>query len=83
MKLATFTYQGATRIGAVVGDEVADLTSAGLPATMLALLEGGDAAMAAARAAVAKAKRLALADVRLEAPLARPPKILAVGLNYR
>lgn len=83
MKLATFTHQGSTRVGAVIGEEVADLTSAGLPASMLALLEGGEAAMAAAGAAVAKAKRFALADVRLEAPLARPPKILAVGLNYR
>ena len=27
--------------------------------------------------------RLALADVQLEAPICRPPKILAVGLNYR
>jgi len=83
MKLATFTHQGKTRVGAVVGSEIADLTAAGQPATMLALLEGGDAAMASAKAAVAKAPRLALADVRLEAPIARPPKILAVGLNYR
>lgn len=83
MKLATFTHEGKTRIGAVVGEEIADLTAAGAPATMLALLEGGDAAMAAARAALAKAPRLALAGVRLEAPIARPPKILAVGLNYR
>lgn len=83
MKLATFTHQGNTRVGAVVGNEIADLTAAGLPATMLALLEGGDAAMAQAKAAIVKAKRLALADVRLEAPIARPPKILAVGLNYR
>ena len=83
MKLATFTHQGKTRLGAVVGDEIADLSGGGVPATMLGLLEGGDAAMAAARAALAKAPRLALADVRLEAPIARPPKILAVGLNYR
>lgn len=83
MKLATFTHEGKTRVGAVLGDEIADLTAAGLPATMLALLEGGDAAMAAAKAAVAKAPRVALAAARLEAPIARPPKILAVGLNYR
>jgi len=83
MKLATFTHEGKTRIGAVVGDEIVDLTAAGLPATMLTLLEGGEAAMAAARSALAKAPRLALAKVRLEAPIARPPKILAVGLNYR
>ena len=83
MKLATFTHEGKTRVGAVVGDEIADLSAAGAPATMLALLEGGDAAMAAARAALAKAPRIALSKVRLEAPIARPPKILAVGLNYR
>jgi 2-keto-4-pentenoate hydratase/2-oxohepta-3-ene-1,7-dioic acid hydratase in catechol pathway len=83
MKLATFTHSGSTRIGAVLGDAIADLTAAGLPATMLGLLEGGDGAMAAAKSAVAGAPRLALADVRLEAPIARPPKILAVGLNYR
>jgi 2-keto-4-pentenoate hydratase/2-oxohepta-3-ene-1,7-dioic acid hydratase in catechol pathway len=83
MKLATFTHEGKTRVGAVTGDEIADLTAAGAPATMLALLEGGEAAMAAAKAALAKAPRIALAKVKLEAPIARPPKILAVGLNYR
>lgn len=83
MKLATFTEDGRTRIGAVVGEEIADLSSAGAPATMLALLEGGDAAMQAAKAALGRAARLPLAKVRLEAPIARPPKILAVGLNYR
>lgn len=83
MKLATFTHEGKTRVGAVVGDEIADLTAAGSPATMLALLEGGADAMAAAKAAVAKAPRVPLAKARLEAPIARPPKILAVGLNYR
>ncbi len=83
MKLATFTHEGSPRIGAVVGEEIADLSAAGAPATMLALLEGGDSAMAAARAAVARAPRIALSKVRLEAPIARPPKILAVGLNYR
>lgn len=83
MKLATFTHQQNRRVGAVVGEEIADLTGAGLPATMLELLEGGPAALEAAGKAVAKSKRLPLADVRLEAPIARPPKILAVGLNYR
>ncbi|HEY2773792.1 MAG TPA: fumarylacetoacetate hydrolase family protein [Candidatus Binatia bacterium] len=83
MKLATFTHGGKTRIGAVVGDEIADLTAKGLPSSMLALLEGEEAAIAAARAAVDAAPRLALSAVRLEAPIARPPKILAVGLNYR
>jgi 2-keto-4-pentenoate hydratase/2-oxohepta-3-ene-1,7-dioic acid hydratase in catechol pathway len=50
---------------------------------MLALLEAGDAGLAAAKAATVRAPRLELTKVRLEAPIARPPKILAVGLNYR
>lgn len=83
MKLATFTHQGRSRVGAVVGEEVADLSGRGLPETMLALLEGGPEALAAAEAAISAAPRFSLANVRLEAPLARPPKILAVGLNYR
>ena len=82
MKLATFTHEGRTQVGAVLGDEIADLAGS-VPNTMLALLEGGDAAMARARTAIATARRISLAKVRLEAPIARPPKILAVGLNYR
>ncbi len=83
MKLATFTHQDRTRLGAVVGDEIADLSAANIPPTMLALIEAGESALTAAKNAVAGAKRFALKDVRLEAPIARPPKILAVGLNYR
>lgn len=83
MKLATFTHEGRMRIGAVLGDEIADLGGAGLPTTMLALLEAGDAALKAAATIAQKAQRTPLAKVHLEAPIARPPKILAVGLNYR
>lgn len=82
MKLATFTYEGRTRAGVVIGDEIADLSAAGLCCTMLELLARGDAAEAA-RAAAEKSPRITLSAVRLEAPIARPPKILAVGLNYR
>ncbi|MGE0860179.1 MAG: fumarylacetoacetate hydrolase family protein [Gammaproteobacteria bacterium] len=81
MKLATFTHAGTTRIGRVEGDRIVDLTAAGLPATMLALLEAG--ADALRRAAGATGASLALAEVTLEAPIARPPKILAIGLNYK
>ncbi len=86
MKLVTFTHGGSTRIGAVEAEEVVDFSANGhgLPRDMLAFLDQGDTAMAAARAACASGQgRLALADVTLEAPIQRPPKILAVGLNYR
>ncbi len=85
MKLATFTHDGATRIGVVMGEQVVDLATVapGLPRDMVAFLPAGGAAMAAARHAESAASgRLALADVRLRAPVLRPPKFLAIGLNY-
>ena len=86
MKLVTFTQGGRTRIGAVEADEVVDFSASdgGLPQDMLSFLEHGQAALDKARAACAAGRgRMALADVTLEAPILRPPKILAVGLNYR
>ena len=85
MKLATFTHDGATRIGVVTGEHVVDLATVapGLPHDMVAFLAAGGAAMAAARHAESAASgRFALADVRLRAPVVRPPKFLAIGLNY-
>ena len=85
MKLATFTHDGATRIGVVMGEQVVDLATVapGLPRDMVAFLAAGGAAMAAARHAESAASgRLALVDVRLRAPVLRPPKFLAIGLNY-
>ena len=84
MKLATFTHDGATRLGCVAGDQILDLAAAApdLPRTMIALLEAGPGAMAAARNAErSDGGRIPLAQVRLEAPIARPPKFLAIGLN--
>jgi len=84
MKLATFTHDGRTRVGVVDGDAVVDLAAAApdLPREMLGFLEAGPAAMQAAHAALGAGPRIPLAEVRLEAPIARPPKFLAVGLNY-
>jgi len=85
VRLATFTHAGSTRIGIVVGEDVIDLRDAepGLPAAMEEFLALGPPALAAAAGAAARAAaRLPLDDVRLEAPVLRPRKILAVGLNY-
>jgi 2-keto-4-pentenoate hydratase/2-oxohepta-3-ene-1,7-dioic acid hydratase in catechol pathway len=85
MRLATFTHRGVTRIGIVDGDGVLDLAAAApeLPRDMTAFLAGGTPALDAARAASKRAgARLPLADVRLEAPVPRPGKFLAIGLNY-
>ncbi|MGH0031153.1 MAG: fumarylacetoacetate hydrolase family protein [Myxococcota bacterium] len=78
MRIARFSESGRTRGGVVVDEEIADL-GADLPE----LLGPDDWDLDKLRARAAEAPRLALADVRLESPVARPPKILAVGLNYR
>ena len=86
MRLATFTHAGVTRIGLVLGDELVDLSEAdpALPRTLEELLAGGAPALAAAERARGRAvRRLSLEDLHLEAPVLRPRKILAVGLNYR
>jgi 2-keto-4-pentenoate hydratase/2-oxohepta-3-ene-1,7-dioic acid hydratase in catechol pathway len=84
MRLATFTHSERTRAGVVVGDHVVDLSAVApqLPTEMTALMAAGPEALADAARAAAGAPGLALAAVRLEAPVLRPPKILAVGLNY-
>jgi len=82
MKLVTFTENGSTRIGVVAGDEVIDLARAApdLPREMVAFLAAGPAAIDAARRA--RGSALPLSSVRLRAPVLRPPKFLAIGLNY-
>jgi 2-keto-4-pentenoate hydratase/2-oxohepta-3-ene-1,7-dioic acid hydratase in catechol pathway len=81
MKLATFSENGATRIGRVEDEEIVDLANVGLPNEMAALLGAGSEALS--KAASAAGRRLALADVSLCAPVLRPGKILAIGLNYK
>ncbi len=82
MRLVTFSHGGSTRIGVLDGEQVIDLAAAApsLPSEMCAFLAAGRDALETARGA--SGARLALADVTLESPVLRPPKILAVGLNY-
>ena len=85
MKLATFTHRRRRGIGVVLDDAIVDLAALepGLPSDMLGFLEAGPSAVAAARRCAARgAAQIPLAEVRIEAPIRRPPKILAVGLNY-
>ena len=83
MRLITFTHNGCTRIGRLNGEMVTDLSQSNsdLPTDMVAFLEAGNAAMDAARAA--QGDHLKLSAVKLESPVLRPSKMLAVALNYR
>ncbi len=80
MRLVTFTLQGRESWGRLEGDAAVDLSGAGLPTSVLGLLEAGADALAAA--ARASGPQVALAELKLRAPVLRPPKILAIGLNY-
>ena len=85
MRLVTFTHTGSTRIGLLEGDHVVDLAAAApeLPREMRHFLAAGQLALDAAREAAQSGKaRIPAAEITLEAPIRRPPKILAVGLNY-
>jgi 2-keto-4-pentenoate hydratase/2-oxohepta-3-ene-1,7-dioic acid hydratase in catechol pathway len=82
MKLATFERDQKTHIGVVEDGEIADLTAGGLPSSMLSLLDTDPDWLGTVRSALSKAPRFALSSVTLRAPVLRPPKVLAVGLNY-
>jgi 2-keto-4-pentenoate hydratase/2-oxohepta-3-ene-1,7-dioic acid hydratase in catechol pathway len=84
MRLVTFRDSEGTRVGALdEAGKVLDLAAAdaALPRDMLALIAGGAAALAAARAAAAKAP--VTEGAVLLAPIPRPAKnIFCVGKNY-
>jgi len=83
LKLAMFSEAGATaRLGVVDGQAIADVGVAdpSLPSTIQAVFEQD--ALAAVGMAIRNAPRLALDSVKLAAPIARPGKFLALGINY-
>jgi 2-keto-4-pentenoate hydratase/2-oxohepta-3-ene-1,7-dioic acid hydratase in catechol pathway len=87
LKLITYTRDGRTSVGALTEDGagVVDLPTAdgALLSTMIELLAGGDEMLVRARAALGKGPQFAVDDVTIEAPVPRPGKALAIGLNYR
>ena len=95
MRVVSFTgKQGLRSLGAFTERGVVDLkasaeragVSAGSFQSMAAFLEAGEMARIAAERLAndkAQAQVLALGEVRLGAPVPRPGKIIAVGLNYR
>ena len=85
MKLLRFAGGNGATLGVLRGNDVvslADLTEE-YP-TMLRLIAGGDTALVKVRMiAESHTAHAALADVRLLAPVERPGKYLAIGMNYR
>jgi 2-keto-4-pentenoate hydratase/2-oxohepta-3-ene-1,7-dioic acid hydratase in catechol pathway len=79
MKLCTYTAAGRTRTGIVAGDSVID---SGVDGTMIDLIRDWAALKPQLEAKAAAGGGLPLAAVKLEAPVQRPGKIFAIGLNY-
>ena len=81
MKLITFTEASRTRIGLLQNQNVVDLSQAApsLPQDMLSLLQAGDAAMQEAAKHASATAHFSIPDVVIEAPIKRPPKILAIS----
>jgi len=85
MKLVTFTSTSKANPtpGVLINEnEVVDLSALG-HASVLAFIEAGPQALEDARADAAKLARLPLSSVKLHAPIQRPPRIFAIGLNYQ
>ena len=85
MKLVRFSKDGITHVGALKDGGVVDFSTSApsLPADMLAFLAQGEDALSVAEDVLETAQIIPIDQVRLEAPIVRPPKILAIGLNYK
>lgn len=85
MRLVRFETAGTPRLGVIKDEGIAPLDGlTGRYPTMLSIVAAGDEALAAIRAfAAATSETIPLKGVTLLAPIERPEKFLAIGMNYR
>ena len=87
MKLITFLLKDnpkSKRIGAIKNDTVIDFSSSDLPKDMINFIKLGSSGLDIANDVIENQKNAhAIDDVILKAPIDKPNKILAVGLNYK
>ena len=87
MKLITFLLKNnpkSKRIGALKNDTVFDFSSSDLPKDMINFIKLGSTGLDIANDVIENQKNAhAIDDVIFKAPIDKPNKILAVGLNYK
>ena len=87
MKLITFLLKDnpkSKRIGAIKNNTVIDFSSSDLPKDMINFIKLGSTGLDIANDVIENQKNVhAIDDVLLKAPIDKPNKILAVGLNYK
>ena len=82
MKLLRYMHNGSTHLGAAVGSGIVPIDGLGFT-TMLSLIEAGPGAREHIRVYVAsQSPSLSISNVRLLAPIEKPGKYLAIGMNY-
>lgn len=79
MKIALFENGSCAQIGVVVGDEI---VTTGIGGSVIDLIANWDSLKNKIEEVVDTGRRLPLASVHLLAPVPRPGKIFAIGLNY-
>lgn len=79
MKLATYAQAGVSRVGIVQDDRIID---AGFGGAMLDVIRQWDDLNRDFQAQADAGGGVPLSSVKLEAPVRRPGKIFAIGLNY-
>ncbi len=84
MKLVTFTDDAGTRVGLAKDDGIVDLRKVDpdLPRDMIGLMSEWSRIRGTIEGAATRKADAPLDAVKLEAPVPRPGKILAIGLNY-
>jgi len=85
MKLVTYKYKNSTGIGSLLEEGIVPFsTNKHLPDNMLEFLQGGENLIEEAQDLCSNPKHLiSMEEVILQAPILRPPKIIAIGLNYK
>ena len=79
MKLVTFDHGGVAQTGILVDDSI---VATDQPGSMIDLIMGWETCRGQIESVVATGKRYPLSTVRLLAPVQRPGKLFAIGLNY-
>ena len=84
MKLVTYVNANEEGIGSLEEDNIIPFSqNQGIPNNMLTFLEGGEEVLNIAKnLCKLTKKKIPLSDIKLKSPIPRPPKILAIGLNY-
>jgi 2-keto-4-pentenoate hydratase/2-oxohepta-3-ene-1,7-dioic acid hydratase in catechol pathway len=85
MKLVSYEEDSSIKIGALKGDLVIPFSNdPNIPNDMLSFLESGEAVIDLAKNVIEKNQNtISMDSYRLVNPVLRPPKIIAIGLNYQ